>query len=116
MRILLDESLPRQLGRDLPLHDVSTVTGLGWAGMKNGELLQLAQGRFDVFLTADRNLEYQQNVARLDLCIIVLLARNNRYRTLQPLVPELVETLHDARPGTVLHVGSGNERAHQPKR
>jgi hypothetical protein len=74
--------------------------------MKNGELLQLAQGRFDVFLTADRNLEYQQNVAGPDLCVVVLLARNNRYRTLRLLVPDLVAILRDAGPGSVLNVGS----------
>lgn len=63
MRVLLDECVPRALGKELVGHDVRTVTEAGWEGMKNGELLQLAAGLFDVLLTVDRNLEYQQNFA-----------------------------------------------------
>lgn len=61
MRILLDESLPRDLRLRLQAHDVSTVATAGWAGIKNGKLLALAATRFDVFFTVDRNLEFQQN-------------------------------------------------------
>jgi predicted nuclease of predicted toxin-antitoxin system len=61
MRVLLDECVPRALRRELPGHNVKTVAEAGWAGVKNGELLQLAANEFDVFLTIDRNLEYQQN-------------------------------------------------------
>ena len=59
MRILLDESLPRPLARLLPEHEVRTVAAMGWTGKRNGELLQLAAGNFDAFLTADQNLEDQ---------------------------------------------------------
>lgn len=61
MRILLDESLPRDLRAQLPGHDIATVVGCGWSGIKNGKLLVLAATRFDVFLTADQNLEFQAN-------------------------------------------------------
>ena len=63
MRILLDESLPRPLARLLPEHEVRTVAAMGWTGKRNGELLQLAAGDFDAFLTPDQNLEHQQNVS-----------------------------------------------------
>lgn len=61
MRVLLDECVPRALRQDLPGHDVKTVGEAGWAGVKNGALLRLAETAFDVLLTVDRNLEYQQN-------------------------------------------------------
>jgi hypothetical protein len=60
MRVLLDECVPRALRKELPGHEVKTVAEAGWAGVKNGELLELAARQFDVFLTVDRNLEYQQ--------------------------------------------------------
>jgi hypothetical protein len=61
MRVLLDEQLPRQLAREIKGHEVSTVQQRGWAGLKNGELLRrAAHSKFEVFVTADRNLEFQQ--------------------------------------------------------
>ena len=63
MRILLDESLPHELRDDLPGHAVKTVTEAGWTGVRNGELLRRAAESFDVFVTADQNLQYQQNLA-----------------------------------------------------
>ena len=65
MRILLDESLPRKLSQELTGHEVRTVQRLGWAGLKNGELLHRASGKFDILITGDQNLEYQQT---LPLC------------------------------------------------
>lgn len=65
MRVLLDECVPRALRNELPGHSVKTVAEAGWAGAKNGELLQLAAGQFDLLLTVDRNFEYQQNFAGL---------------------------------------------------
>ncbi|MGH8569944.1 MAG: DUF5615 family PIN-like protein [Gammaproteobacteria bacterium] len=78
MRILLDESLPRELARELTGHSVRTVVQMGWSGLRNGELLQLAASDFDVLLTADQNLEHQQNLRRVDVGIVVLVAVNNR--------------------------------------
>lgn len=64
MRVLLDEQLPRHLARDIVGHDVSTVQQCGWAGFKNGDLLRVAaDAGFEVFVTADRNLQFQQNLA-----------------------------------------------------
>jgi hypothetical protein len=60
VRILLDECLPRRLKRDLNGHDVRTVPEMGWASKENGDLLQLAESQFEVFLTVDRNLSYQR--------------------------------------------------------
>ena len=65
MRVLLDEQLPRRLVRELTGHDVRTVQQQGWAGLQNGELLRRAADEgFQVFLTGDRNLQFQQNLAR----------------------------------------------------
>lgn len=69
MRILLDEDLPRRLGRYLIGHDAETVQRSGWAGVKNGRLLALAAARFEVFLTMDQNLEFQQNLATLPVAV-----------------------------------------------
>ena len=89
MRILLDESLPHDLAALIPGHEVSTVRDEGWTSVKNGKLLALAATRFDVFITADRNLEFQQNLAKLPVAVVVLLARKNRVQDLEPLLPEL---------------------------
>jgi len=62
MRILLDESLPHELATLILDHEVSTVRDEGWSGTKNGKLLALASANFDAFITADRNLEFQQNL------------------------------------------------------
>jgi hypothetical protein len=77
----------------------------GWAGVKNGELLRLAAKDFDVLLTVDRNLEYQQNFSGLTLAVIVVDAASNDIAALRPLMPAVRESLAKARPGTVTHVG-----------
>ena len=105
MRVLLDESLPRDLVAHLPGIDVATVQDQGWAGMQNGALLQAArEAGFTALLTADRNVEHQQNVARSGLALIVLRARSNRLPDLLPLVPRLLAVLPGARIGQVAHV------------
>ncbi len=81
MRVLLDECVPRRLRRELPGHEVSTVTGHGRSGIKNGKLLALADAELDVFLTVDQNLKYQQNLSPFRIAIILLVARNNRLQT-----------------------------------
>jgi predicted nuclease of predicted toxin-antitoxin system len=93
MRILLDESLPRRLREAFPGHEVATVAEAGWSGRQNGELLQMAASRFDLFVTADQNLEYQQSLSSLPLSIAVLAGRDNRYETLLPLVAQLLPRL-----------------------
>ena len=96
MRVLLDECLPRRLKRELVGHDARTVPEMGWASKRNGELLALAVGQFDVFLTADRNLSYQQDVSSFDIAIVVLVARSNRFEDLRPLAPRILEILPTA--------------------
>ena len=101
MRILLDESLPRRLRGAFPGHDVATVAEAGWSGLSNGELLLLAAERFDLFVTADQNLQHQQNLRSLPLSIAVLAARDNRLETLLPLAAQLLACLIDLPPRTL---------------
>ena len=96
MRVLLDECLPRRLKGELVGHDVRTAPEMGWASKTNGELLTLAVGKFDVFLTADRNLSYQQDLSSFDIAIVVLVAPSNRFEELRPLVPRILEVLPSA--------------------
>jgi hypothetical protein len=105
VRLLLDESLPRQLARELPDHDVRTVAREGWAGLSNGELLKHAiDARFEVLITGDRNLQHQQNVAATGVAVIVLAARTNRIEDLLPLVPSVSDALAKITPGEVVEV------------
>ena len=106
MRILLDESLPHDLAALIPEHDVSTVRDEGWASVKNGKLLALAASRFDAFVTADRNLEFQQNLAKLPIAVVVLVARKNRLQDLEPLLPELAALLNQLPARTLRKVGA----------
>lgn len=105
MRILLDESLPRELRDELPGHDVRTVQEMGWSGFKNGDLIARARHEFDVFLTADQNLRYQQNLSTLTMAVAVLVAKNNRIETLRPLVPELLQSLETLPARTLVQIG-----------
>lgn len=106
MRILLDESLPRKLGPELTGHDTQTVQRRGWSGLQNGDLLQTATREFQVFLTGDTNLEFQQNLNTLPIAIVVLVAVNKRIETLRPLIPEVLEVLKTIRPGQLVRVGA----------
>lgn len=105
MRLLLDESLPRKLAAALVGHEVETVQRRGWAGLKNGHLLAAAAKEFDILLTGDRNLEFQQNLGGLPIAVVVLVAFNNRIESLLPLVPELLAALDGLPPGRLVHVG-----------
>ena len=89
MKILLDESLPRKLKNSFKEdHEVWTVRDKGWLSKKNGELLKLMiDDGVHLFVTADRNLQYQQNLEKLPLTIAVLCASDNRLVTLQELIP-----------------------------
>ncbi len=83
-----------------------TVPQMGWATIKNGELLILAEDEFDVFLTVDRNLSFQQNLPRFNLAVMVLGAQSNRLLDLRSLVPKLLELLPMAKRGEVLWISS----------
>lgn len=95
MRILLDESLPRKLGFLLPGHFVRTVVQMGWSGLSNGHLLQTAAPHFDVLVSGDKNMQYQQNEASLPMLVITLAATSNRLENLLPLVPDLLALLEN---------------------
>lgn len=105
MRILLDESLPKALQTRLVGHEAATVVSSGWSGIKNGKLLALAATRFDAFLTADQNLEYQQNLKALPLAVVVLVVVNNRIETIDPLIPALLRALEELAPRSLCRVG-----------
>ena len=93
MKLLLDESVPRQIGGFFPdPFEVHTVQRMGWAGCKNGDLLRrAAEGGFDAFITADQGIEYQQNPDRLPIPVLVLIASRTRVRELRVLIPRSVD-------------------------
>ena len=93
MKLLLDECIDRRLAKDLEGHDVRTVPQVGWAGIKNGELLTLAEKEFDVFITVDRNLSFQQNLPKFNIAVLVLHAASNRLADLKLLAPKILLTL-----------------------
>jgi predicted nuclease of predicted toxin-antitoxin system len=93
MRLLLDECVPRRLSRDFVGHSVSTIEQAGLKGLKNGSLLLTASERFDVLITVDKNIEYQQNKDELPMPILVLSAFTNRYESVSALVPAALQKL-----------------------
>jgi len=99
VRLLLDENIPIELADAFVGHQTDTVTGVGWAGVKNGELLRRIAGQYEVFITMDRNLEYQQNVSALTFAVLVLLAESNRVSHLRPLIANALVALDTVRPG-----------------
>ncbi|HET6764315.1 MAG TPA: DUF5615 family PIN-like protein [Longimicrobiaceae bacterium] len=103
-RVLLDENLPRLLSRDLSEHEVQTVADAGWAGTRNGALLRLAESAFDVFVTADRNLEHQQTLAKLDLGVVLIAAGSTKLGDLRPLAGEIASAITSVAPGHLVRV------------
>ncbi len=104
MRNLLDESVPTHLGRLLIGHDVKSVQRHGWGGIKNGKLLALAATEFDVLLTADKGIEYQQNLATLPVAVLIVLANSNRLEDMSRVVPNILVALTNLPPRTVQRV------------
>jgi len=102
MRVLIDECLPRQLKREIVGHDVLTVKEMGWAGTKNGALLRKMIGQFDVFVTIDGNLQYQQDLRNAQIAVIVLKATSSRIESLRPLMVEVCEKLNNIQPGEIV--------------
>jgi predicted nuclease of predicted toxin-antitoxin system len=105
VKILLDECLDRRFARDLVGHFVTTVPRRGWAGIKNGELLALAEKEFDVFVTIDRKIAIEQDLTRFTLAVVLLRARTNRLEHIRPLAALLLEQLEHASIGTLTVVG-----------
>ena len=107
MKILIDECLPAGLKGSLAGlgHECQTVRRAGLGSKKNGELLRLAEGRWDVLLTDDQNMKYQQNMAGRSVCILILRAKSNRMQDLLPLIPACSEALLTIKPGQVVEIG-----------
>ena len=82
MKLLLDECVTRHLKRDLSGHEVHTVEDAGFKGLENGAILKAASGAYEVLITVDRSLPYQQNIAGLNIAILVLAAKRNSYARL----------------------------------
>lgn len=106
MRILLDESVPGRLGALLIGHESVTVQRRGWSSIKNGKLLALAAGEFDVVLTADKGMEYQQNISTLPVAVLIVLARSNRLEDMAPAVPSILAALQDLPPRALRKVAT----------
>jgi predicted nuclease of predicted toxin-antitoxin system len=104
MRVLLDESMPRQFAASLTGHNVQTVVQCGWAGTKNGKLLTLAAANFDVLVTADRNIQYQQNLKTLPITVVILTTPDNLLPSFQQLAPQLLSRLPLIPPRTLVEL------------
>jgi predicted nuclease of predicted toxin-antitoxin system len=106
VNILLDHCLPKRLKHSFPEHAVATARAAGWEGLKNGKLLQEAAQRFDGILTVDQNIKHQQNLARLPMAILVIVAPDNRLPTLLQYVPAVKTALAQLLPRTLVEVAS----------
>jgi len=106
VRVLLDECVDWRLARDIPGHNVKTARQMGWTTIKNGELLALAAAEFDVFVTVDRNLSFQQKLDAYEVAVLVLGATSNRLADLRPLIPKLLTAIERAQPGIAEFVGA----------
>ena len=105
MKILIDENLPRKLAGHLQGHDCRTVAECGWSGTKNGALLVLADPLFDVLLTLDKNIPYQQDLMTVRIALLIIRARSNRIQDLLAVIPECLATLERLQPRQVARVG-----------
>jgi hypothetical protein len=106
MRILLDENFPADFAKLLVGHDTSNVHSHGWAGIKNGELPRRAHGVCDVFVTLDRNLEFQQNIKVLSFGVVVVRSRSNRINDLMPHISGILQAAIEVGPGQAMTVGA----------
>ena len=106
MRVLIDECLPRRLKNHLSRSRFRTVPEAGLAGKRNGELLSIAQQqKYEIFLTMDKGVEYQQNLQGLSLAVIILRAKSNRLVDLLPHLSDCLEQMRSIKPGQVVRVG-----------
>ena len=107
MQVLVDEPVPRRFARLLTGHKVQTVQLAGWSGLKNGELLRTAvDAGYEVFLTVDRRIPYQQTLSKYAIGVIILLAPSNRFSDLEPLLSDTLAALAKIRSGDVVRVGA----------
>ncbi len=103
MRVLLDENVDRRLGGPPnEEHEVVTIAERGRRGKSNGDLLTLAQREFDVLVSTDKGIPYQQNLSRFDIAVVILRAKSNRFEDLSPLAQQLPAILPKTRPGEAI--------------
>jgi hypothetical protein len=104
VRVLLDDCVNVGVRTAFLGLDVQTVTEIGWRSSKDGPLLSFVQTSFDVFVTIDRKLEYQQNLRMLNLGVIIVHVRNNELESYRPLFNALFETARTIKAGQVIHL------------
>ena len=104
MKLLLDECVPQRLRDNFPGHDVYTAEAAGFLGVKNGALLRAAAAEFDVLITVDQKMRFQQNLRKFDLALIILVAKPCRYPELKLLAPTVLEVLKEIKAGEVVEI------------
>jgi hypothetical protein len=105
VKLLLDENLPHGMRNELPGHEVFTTSYMGWTGIGNGELLRrAATAGFDVLITNDRGLEYQQNLGSLPVAVIVIIVKKNTIESIRPTFAELLGALSQILPGAFVKI------------
>jgi len=104
MKVVIDECLPRRLAKALTGHKVCTVQQIRLNGLLNGALLKAINDDFDVFITIDQNLVFQQNLKSVKMAVIVLCARTNRFDDIQPLIPATLKALQKIKPGQIIQI------------
>lgn len=104
MKLLLDECVPRRLRKDFIGHATLTIEQAGLKGLKNGSLLREASKEFDVLVTVDKNIEYQQDISNIPVAILILAARTNRYESLSPLIPNALRALETVKKGEIIKI------------
>ena len=116
MKVLLDECVDARFAPHVTGFDTQTVLGKGWSGISNGKLLALAQVEFDVFVTVDRNLSFQQHLPKFAIAVILIHCKSNRVQDLLELLTDLLAAIPRAPVGEVTHVApnSALQRTGQP--
>ena len=103
-KVLLDECIPRPLSQSLEGHIVRTVPEMGWASVSNGALIKLAEAQFEVFITVDKGILYQQNLTSTILGFLVLRAHSNRLEDLLPMTSDILNALKTINPGDIIQL------------
>jgi len=104
MKLLLDECIPKRLRVDFPGHEVRTVDQAWLKGLKDNALLNEASSRFEVLITVDQNLPFQQDIAAHSIAILILAGRSNRYSDLKILAPKALDALRTIKAGEVIRI------------
>ena len=104
MKLLLDECVPRRLKHDFVGYEISTIDEAGFKGLKNSKLISATNGIFEVLITVDKNIEYQQNKKDLPIAIIILSANSNRYESFSPLISEALKILEIIKSGEIIKI------------